>query len=307
MTKFQFSRILATTALCLAAGTCEVHADASRVSEAVPLHVAHQTSLSMQAEEVFLAFTLFPSSELLKKLVNPADGEVEEELLAMARAGIAAIRPCCEMLRTMPPERVKELMLLADAVLWQSQWLSNVYMGEFGVECEYPFDVGLLELSHSTKIVKEVLKGEKEVSPEVASLLRELVEQVGGEQVLDYPATWYDEQLAEDYKTALQFYKDFCAAATAETEAQAIALLKEQEEVMAYFVAKGEGEIWRVNKLAFFFHATLLDLQWEHKCAPYSASYSEPILPQEYRTAPRLKALQPFIETFPALRELLDL
>jgi predicted HD superfamily hydrolase involved in NAD metabolism len=86
-----------------------------------------------------------------------------------------------------------------------------------------------------------------------------------------------------------------------------IALLKEQEEVMAYFVAKGEGEIWRVNKLAFFFHATLLDLQWEHKCAPYSASYSEPILPQEYRTAPRLKALQPFIETFPALRELLDL
>lgn len=300
MTMPLFFKNLATTVLCLAAGTCEVHADASRVSEAVPLHAAHQTSLSMQAEEVFLAFTLFPSSELLKELVNPADGEVDEELLAMARADIAAIRPCCEMLRTMPPERVKELMLLADAVLWQSQWLSNVYMGEFGIECEYPFDVGLLELSHSVKIVKEVLKGEKEVSPEVASLLRELVEQVGGEQVLDYPEAWYDEQLAEDYKTALQFYKDFCAAASTEDEAQAVAKLKELEQLIGYFAAKGEGEIWRVNKLAYFFHATLTSLR-EYELSPYP----EPVLQAKLRTPARMKALQMFTNAFPALKELL--
>lgn len=286
---------------CAAASTPPASAPAAVQVKAAP------ESLSSQAEDVFLAFALFPSSDLLQELVKPENGEVDEELLAMLREDIEALRPYCEMLRTLPPERVKELVMLADAVLWQSQWLSNVYMGEFGIECECPFDTGLLELSHSAKILKEVLSGKTAVSPEVESLLRELVELVGGEQVLDYPAAWYDEQLAEDYKTALQFYKDFCAAATAETDAQAIALLKEQEEVMAYFVAKGEGEIWRVNKLAFFFHATLLDLQWEHKCAPYSASYSEPILPQEYRTAPRLKALQPFIETFPALRELLDL
>ena len=286
---------------CAAASTPPAPAPAAVEVKAAP------ESLSSQAEDVFLAFALFPSSDLLQKLVKPENGEVDEELLAMLREDIEALRPYCEMLRTLSPERVKELMMLADAVLWQSEWLSNVYMGEFGIECECPFDVGLLELSHSAKVLKEVLNGKTAVSPEVEALLRELVELVGGEQVLDYPAAWYDEQLAEDYKTALQFYKDFCAAATAKTDAQAIALLKEQEEVMAYFVAKGEGEIWRVNKLAFFFHATLLDLQWEHKCAPYSASYSEPILPQEYCTAPRLKALQPFIETFPALRELLDL
>ena len=166
--------------------------------------------------------------------------------------------------------------------------------------CEYPFDVGLLELSHSTKIVKEVLKGEKEVSPEVASLLRELVEQVGGEQVLDYPAAWYDEQLAEDYKTALQFYKDFCAAASTEDEAQAVAKLKELEQLIGYFAAKGEGEIWRVNKLAYFFHATLTSLR-EYELSPYP----EPVLQAKLRTPARMKALQMFTNAFPALKELL--
>lgn len=253
-------------------------------------------SLSEQATDVWFAFTQFPASDLLKELVESDD----DELVAILRKDIDAIRPCCEMLRTLPPERVKELVLLADAVLWQSQWLSNVYLGEFGIECEYPFDVGLCELSHCAEIVKQVLRGKTAVSPEVEALLRELVELVGGEQVLDYPAACYDEQLAEDYKTALQFYKDFCAAATAETDAQAIALLKEQEEVLAYFAAKGEGEIWRVNMLAMMFHATLMELR-ECDYAPYP----EPVLPEKLRTPARMKALQLFTDTLPALRNLL--
>lgn len=247
-------------------------------------------SLSEQATDVWFAFSQFPASDLLKELVESDD----DELVAILRKDIDAIRPCCEMLRTLPPERVKEL------VLWQSQWLSNVYLGEFGIECEAPFDVGLMELSKSAGLVKQVLSGQKTVSPEVEALLRELVELVGGEQVLDYPAAWCDEQLAEDYKTALQFYKDFCAAATAETDAQAIALLKEQEEVLAYFAAKGEGEIWRVNMLAMMFHATLMELR-ECDYAPYP----EPVLPEKLRTPARMKALQLFTDTLPALRNLL--
>lgn len=253
-------------------------------------------SLSEQATDVWFAFSQFPASDMLKELVESDD----DELVAILRKDIDSIRPCCEMLRTLPPERVKELVLLADAVLWQSQWLSNVYLGEFGIECEAPFDVGLTELSKSAGLVKQVLSGQKSVSPEVETLLRELVEMVGGEQALDYPASWCDEQLAEDYKTALQFYKDFCAAASTPNETQAIALLKEQEEVMAYFVAKGEGEIWRVNMLAMMFHATLLELR-EDDFAPYP----EPVLQAKLRTPARMKALQPFIDTLPALKNLL--
>lgn len=253
-------------------------------------------SLSEQATDVWFAFSQFPASDLLKELVESDD----DELVAILRKDIDAIRPCCEMLRTLSPGRVKELVLLADAVLWQSQWLSNVYLGEFGIECEAPFDVGLMELSKSAGLVKQVLSGQKTVSPEVEALLRELVDMVGGEQALDYPAAWCDEQLAGDYKTALQFYKDFCAAASTPNETQAIALLKEQEEVLAYFAAKGEGEIWRVNMLAMMFHATLMELR-ECDYAPYP----EPVLPEKLRTPARMKALQLFTDTLPALRNLL--
>ncbi len=309
MTETPFHRILATTAICLAAGVCVVHADTCRAADAplpctAPLKKAvAQQSLSEQAEAVWFAYTRLPKSWLLEKLVDAGDGEIGgDELIDFVRKDIEAIRPCSEMLRTLPSERVKELFMLVDAVLWQSQWLDGVYRGEFGVEVEAPFDMGLKDLSRSAAIVKSVLKGEKAVSPEVESVLRMLVELVGGEQVLDYPAAWYDEQWAVDYKTALQFYKEFCAAACAEDEAQAVAKLKELEQVVAYFAAKGEGEIWRVNKLAGFFYASLVDLR-----AGGLSPYPEPVLSEKYRTPSRMKALQPFIDTFPALKDLLYL
>ncbi len=309
MTMPTIHRILATTVLCLAAGACVAYAYTRRAEKTATTPTSHlmvsatKQGLSEQAETVWFAFTQFPENWLLEKLVTPGDDEVaKDELIAKVQKKIENIRPCCEMLRTLPPERVKELILLADAVLWQSQWLSNVYMGEFGVECEYPFDVGLLDLSHSARLAKQVLSGEKKVSPRECEVLKELVELAGGEQVLDYPAAMYDDQRSKDYKTALQFYKDFCTAASTEDDAQAIAKLKELEPVMTYFAAKGEGEIWRINKLAHFFLATLLDLR-EHGITPYP----EPLLSKKHCTPTREKALQPFMDTFPALKNLLYL
>lgn len=271
---------------------------AAQHEDSAPAVTASATSqsLSAQAEDVLSAFSLFPSSDLLRELVRSGD----EELLNMVKKKIEELRSLCDMLRTLPPERVKKLMLLADAVLWQGQWLSNVYLGEFGIECEAPLDVGLLELSHSAEILKEVADGDLSAPPEAEIVLRELIELVGGEQVLDYPAAWYNEQLGEDYKTAFQFYKDFCAAASEKNEQQSLALLKEQEEVLAYFAAKGEAEIWRVNKLAGFFHAALIDLV-KFNMSPYS----DPVLPRELRTPARLKALQSFWSTLPALKDIL--
>lgn len=257
---------------------------------------AVQNKLSDCATEVLLAFTQFPESNLLKNLLESGG---DAELIAIIRKSMDSIRPCCEMLRTLPPERVKELVLQADAVLWQGQWLYGMYLGEFGIAVEAPFDVGLWDLSHSASLLQQVLSGKMRVSPEVESLLRELVQLVGGEQVLTYPAAWCDEQLCQDYKTALQFYKDFCAAVSAEHEAQVISLLKEQEPVLAYFTAKGEGEIWRVNRLALDFRAALKDLRLAGK-EPY------PQLAVGNRPPSVMKALQPFFAAFPALKELLQ-
>ncbi|MBR1978257.1 MAG: hypothetical protein IJ985_01990 [Akkermansia sp.] len=267
-----------------------------RPPELTPVQApAVQNKLSDRATDVLLAFTRFPESNQLENLVESGDAE----LIAIVRKSMDSIRPCCEMLRALPPEQVKELVLLADAVLWQGQWLYGMYLGEFGIEVEAPFDVGLWDLSHSARLLQQVLSGKKRVSPEVESLLRELVQLVGGEQVLTYPAAWCDEQLCRDYKTALQFYKDFCAAASAENEAQVIELLREQEQVLAYFTAKGEGEIWRVNRLALIFRTALEDLRF-HGEDPY------PQLSVGNRPPSVMKALQPFFAVFPALKELLQ-
>ncbi len=252
-------------------------------------------SLSDRAEAVLFGLRKFPSSDVLKELVKTQD----KALLDTVRRDIEAIRPCCEMLRVLPPTQGKKLVLLADAVLWQGQWLYGMYLGEFGIEVEAPFDVGMSELSKSAAILKSVMRGDTEVSREVEDVLRGLVCLAGGERMLDYPASLYDEQMSEDYKTALQFYKDFCAAVSAEHEAQVISLLKEQEPVLAYFTAKGEGEIWRVNRLALDFRAALKDLRLAGK-EPY------PQLAVGNRPPSVMKALQPFFAAFPALKELLQ-
>lgn len=166
---------------------------------------AVQNKLSDRATDVLLAFTRFPESNQLENLVESGDAE----LIAIVRKSMDSIRPCCEMLRALPPEQVKELVLLADAVLWQGQWLYGMYLGEFGIEVEAPFDVGLWDLSHSARLLQQVLSGKKRVSPEVESLLRELVQLVGGEQVLTYPAPGVMNNCAGIIKRHFSFTKIF--------------------------------------------------------------------------------------------------
>lgn len=254
-------------------------------------------TLKEQADLVLQAWSQFPTCSEWEEYLSSA----EAGQLAELRRKIAAIRPCCEMLRALPPARRKALILQADAVLWQRQWLYGMYLGEYGIEVEAPFDVGLCDLSHTATMLKAVLNGKRRVTPEVQSVVQELVQMLGGEHVLDVPLAWQDEQLAEDYKTALQFYKDFCAAAAAPQEAQSLRMLQELLPVCDYFSRKGEGEIWRVNQLAFAFRTALQDLR-HYKMAPYPT----PVLLPQWRTPARMKALQSFVDTFPALQALLE-
>ena len=269
--------------------------------EDVPVAAAERCEMSFneQAETVFHAMMVAPS---YIALLEPLSVSSDERLLHIFKSRIDAIRPCCEMLHSLPPARVKELILLADAALWQGDWIYNTYLDELGVE-HYELETAALDnMAHTAALLRQVKSGEKVVSPEVAAAMHELVEMVGGDAALSGIIKWQDDQLAEDYKTAMQFYKDLCAAASVQDEATSIKLLEEQLPVMDYFVKKGQGEIWRVNKLALFFHAALMYARgW-----PVGVPYHGPVLPVEMRTESRMKALQPFYDTFPALQEMLE-
>ena len=254
-------------------------------------------SFNEQAETVFHAMTVAPSYIVLEPLLDSPD----ELLLQIFRESMEEIRPCCEMLRSLSLAQVKELFMLAEAALWQGDWVYSMYLSELGAEHDEPMMAGWENMAYTAALLRQVESGERAVSPEVAAAVHELVELVGGDAALSSIIKWRDEQLAEDYKTALQFYKDLCAAASVQDEATSIKLLEEQLPVMDYFVKKGQGEIWRVNKLALFFHAALIEARGR-----VAVPYHDPVLPKELRTEKRMKALQPFYDTFPALREMLE-
>ena len=268
--------------------------------EDVPVAAVEKRVMSFneQAETVFHAMMVAPS---YIALLEPLSVSSDERLLHILKSRIDAIRPCCEMLHSLPPERVKELILLAEVALWQGEWIYNTYLDELGVE-HYESETAALEnMAHTAALLRQVESGERAVSPEVAAVVQELVEMVGGDKTLSCINEWRDEQLAQDYKTALQFYKELCTAVSVQDEATSLKLIEEQVAVMDYFAKKGQGEIWLVNKLAMSFHAALIEARGRT-----GVPYHDPVLPKELRTEKRMKALQPFYDTFPALREMLE-
>ena len=99
-------------------------------AESAPVAAVEKQVMSFneQADAVFYAMTVAPSYIVLEPLSVSSD----ERLLHILKSRIDAIRPCCEMLHSLPPERVKELILLADAALWQGEWIYNTYLDELG-------------------------------------------------------------------------------------------------------------------------------------------------------------------------------
>lgn len=145
---------------------------------------------------------------------------------------------------------------------------------------------------------------------------RELLSLLGGEQVLVLPHQLLDQRWAKDYKTAFSFFKDFCSAVGTADEGTALRLLAEQAEVMAYLEQGGKEEHIRVSYLLEAFyqsvsqfreHARMVAERRPSFSVEESEPYASPVFPQHLRTEARLKALQPFVETYPKLRELLEL
>ena len=208
------------------------------------------------------------------------------------------IRPYSARLRQLSPEQLKQVCMLADAILWQSDWIVTDYCSEVVPDIAFEWlDRGFEELGTCAGLVKKRLDCPTATAEE-KSAWYELIQELGGEAVLELPDKLLQERWAKDYKTALTFYKEFSAATTEQNEAVCLRKLAEQAEVLEYFRKGGEMELLRVNALVSAFEEALDTMGDE-------SPFPRPILPKKRRTPARMQALEPFFTAIPALKPLL--
>ena len=208
------------------------------------------------------------------------------------------LRPHCARLRQLPPEQLLQVCMLADAVLWQSDWIYTGYCTEVLPDIQFEWlDWGFEELANCARLIKDRLNDPGATDEEKAAW-RELLQELGGEKSLDIPGKLLNERWAKDYKTALTFYQEFCTAAAEKDEATCLKKLDEQAEVLEYFRQGGEMELLRVNALVAAFEEALDTMK-------DASPFPRPILPKKHRTPARIQALEPFFTALPALKSLL--
>lgn len=211
------------------------------------------------------------------------------------------IRPAIARLRTLPPEQLQQVCLLADAILWQRDWIEVTYCTEINPDIAFEWmDYGFELLDCYTDSIRKRLHSQATPVTEKAAWL-ELLQEFGGEAALELPGKLLQQRWAKDYKTALGFFKEICAAATEPNEAACLAKLREQAEVLEYFRQGGEMELLRINGLVEGFREALSTLTTLAKNSPFP----HPVLPEHHRTAARMAALEPFFTALPELRNLL--
>ena len=208
------------------------------------------------------------------------------------------LRPYCARLRQLPPEQLLQVCMLADAVLWQSDWIYTGYCTEVLPDIQFEWlDWGFEELATCAFLIQRRLDTPSATAEEKAAW-RELLQELGGTASLEIPDRLLNERWAKDYKTALSFYQEFCTAAAEKDEATCLKMLNEQAEVLAYFRQSGDVELLRVNALVAAFEEALDTMK-------DASPFPRPILPKKHRTPARIQALEPFFTALPALKSLL--
>lgn len=232
----------------------------------------------------------------LKQLALAHHQLTEDEV----RHATGVIRPHCFTLGLLTPETRQNIILLADAVLWQGQWMNEMYLAELGIRRHdfAPTQEGLSTLVKLSKQCEELLS-DSQTSTDMQLALRELIQTLGGTSALQAPEKLEQLSWAKDYKTALVFFKELCAAASQQDEQTALAAIQEQREVLEYFQSGGKWETMRVNALASQFRDTLII------AGTFKHPFGSTVVPAELRSDARMQALAPFLDTLPELRKLL--
>ena len=284
--------------LLLSLGLLPCSADTPAQVPATQVQVAYSTqdALKDATEAYHILSRVNPLCSSMKYPTLRSEDELpaHEEIRQLTQK----LRPHCARLRQLPPEQLKQACMLADAVLWQSDWIYTGYCTEVLPDIEFEWlDWGFEELANCASLIKDRLNAPGATNEEKAAW-RELLNELGGEAALALPDKLLQERWAKDYKTALTFYKEFCAAATEKKEAVCLTKLAEQAEVLEYFRQGGKIEQLRVNALVSAFEEALATMKDD-------SPFPRPILPKKRRTPARMQALEPFFTAIPALKPLL--
>ena len=259
-----------------------------------------EDSLLADVLTVYEALPLCPRPEYLIQ-------SQEQEDINIFRESAEKIRPIVERLQQQPLENVKRACLLADAILYQEEWMPCVYLGEFGYGFEAPGDTGLSVVSDLFEKVLHYLQPDSGISTTTRERLGVFASACGGEQAMKAVISWKADARSEqdnerEYLAALDFFKDFCAAVSTENEEQCLLRLAVLSEKLQQLSGGKNAELLRLNYLVPSFRSALIEL-WSDMCQP-PKPYPNPVLPQALRTEARMQALQPFFEQLPNLRTL---
>ena len=225
-----------------------------------------------------------------------ADKPSVEERVAYLKETTDKLRPACERLRALPADELLQLVLLADAIAWQRDWVIDSYKSEHSDVVISEHKSGLENVVELSYTIRRKLSYSSTSQEEVDALLS-LLSLFGGVDSLLLPSQLLDQRIAKDYKTAYYFFEDFLAAAQLTDEEACLRRLAELAPLLDYLLQGGEADCLRVAALA---DAYAYALRRVHGKAPEPL----PILPAESPESEREKSLNAFFDKLPALRHL---
>lgn len=178
-------------------------------------------------------------------------------------------------LRSLPPEQLKELCLQVDAYMCSLGGMRSAFLAEMG----HAVRAGKWGLELLAEAAQRQNLTEEQV---------ELLHRLGENAVRTLPARLLTERLPADDKAALRFFKEFCKAVSARTDAEFFRLLPPLP-----------SEIPHLDLLSRKWFA-MLDTQQNEPAYPYPL----PMLPDELQSKERMQALRPYFQAAPILQHL---
>jgi hypothetical protein len=243
----------------------------------LPSTMAGQLALVRETVEV---------AEMLQTVLEAPDVYVNPQE-TVCLIGEKWLLPRWRALSELPSERLCELLLLADAIDWQSAWLLDMAEADSCVSMPREAETAtcLERLVKAAKAVERQLTNG--ASPALQEELVRLMEELGGEKLLKRPAQLLEQRWVRDYKTVYSFLAEF-KAVLEQGDAAAMAGLRDYTD----YLLQSEGDRLRVDALAAVYASVC---QAEYK-----------VRPARFRIdAAMQQALQPFLEQLPALRGVL--
>lgn len=215
-----------------------------------------QPCATVTAKEAYLRDILSAYASLAKlhaAYCAAAQGAVPHaELVATIKQTTETLRPLCARLSAVSADELKQLVLLADAVIWQADWMASLHCGECKLDLPGNDVCGLELLAGLSGCVIESVQYPLTPQDEYDAL-SELMSVLKGEAVMTQAAYWLDERWVKDYKTAYYFLKDVTAAFSMEDEAAAVKLLQELTPALEYLLQGGETDRLRMTYLTLAF------------------------------------------------------